>query len=76
MKIKNQAIAGLAVLGSVWGLLSAACFFKSPTETSVSERRKLASFPKTNAETLLSYGADFTIEVKGTNGSLPAAFFG
>ena len=61
MKIKNQAIAGLAVLGSVWGLLSAACFFKSPTETSVSERRKLASFPKTNAETLLSgrFMADF-----------------
>lgn len=40
--------------GGVWCALTAACFLKPQTESSISERRKLASFPETNAQTLLS----------------------
>lgn len=53
MKFNKQAL-GLMVVGGVWCALTAACFLKPQTESSLSERRKLASFPETNAQTLLS----------------------
>lgn len=53
MKFNKQTL-GLMVVGGVWCALTAACILKPQTEASLSERRKLASFPETNAQTLLS----------------------
>lgn len=54
MQKKIQPLVGLMVVGGLWLGLTAICFAKPPTEASVSERRKLAVFPKIDAETVLS----------------------
>ena len=50
-KIRN---IGAAVLVVLWAVLTGAAWFAPPQETSEAERRKLAQFPVTNAQTLLN----------------------
>jgi len=50
-KIRN---IGAAVLVVLWALLTGAAWFAPPQEMSEAERRKLAQFPVTNAESLLN----------------------
>ncbi len=50
----KKTLIGLISVVSVWAMLCICCFFKPQTDFSDSERRKLATFPNTSAESILS----------------------
>lgn len=52
--MKKRYVAGTVFIAGIWIIISLLCWFKPSSETSVSERRKLAQFPEFNKDTVLS----------------------
>ena len=52
--MKNMRVIGLCALAALWGALTLGAWLSPAKETSDSERRKLAQFPKLTTQTVLS----------------------
>ncbi len=59
--MKRKNIICVCLIGFVWLMLSVSCLIKKPTDTSFTERRKLAQFPNLTVDSLLEgkFALDF-----------------